>query len=119
VTVKNRILFRIEVLHDTLPSPVGWLVNASTPALVKRLADELGCGRDELFANHGGQLWMHPALLICYLLHALPESGIPLRQLVPGDGHREQVEFKLAQFFSDEAAMAIAGSRPDDKTESI
>jgi hypothetical protein len=26
---------------------------------------------------------MHPALLVCYLLHALPESGIPLRQLVP------------------------------------
>jgi hypothetical protein len=41
--MKNRHLFRLEALRDTLPSPVGWLVNASTPALAKRLADELGC----------------------------------------------------------------------------
>jgi len=98
-------------------TPPQWLTQASTPKLVKRLAETLGCETSDLFGSEDGELFTHPALLVVYLLTAIPEAGAALRQLADHDGRlpREHAEARLAEFFSDEAAMVIAGSRPVDQ----
>ena len=111
----QRDLYRIEPLHAESLSPTDWLVREQTPELVRRLADQLGCKTGELIAGEGGELYMHGALLIHFLLSTIPESGLTLQQLDPPAGRqREHIEFALSRFFNDEISMVIAGPRPDD-----
>jgi len=114
----QRDLYRIEPLHAESLSPTDWLIRSQTPKLVQQLADQLGCGTDELFASKGDALYMHAGLLIHYLLTAIPESGAALGQLADHDGRltREHAEAKLAEFFNDETAAAIVGAVPAVKT---
>jgi len=112
----QRQLFRLDtfVSDATTLSPPQWLTQASTPKLVKRLAETLGCNTGDLFDSRDGELFVHPALAVVYLLTAVPEAGAALGQIDGYEGRltREHAEARLAEFFSDETAAAIVGAVP-------